>query len=80
MAMKKIDGYEVISGARQIGQSRPIAQVQTRALDGTLGPQWFDVVTDKSFRTAQEAHAAADSVVRAVESVDKNGVPHPLTY
>ncbi|WP_397476120.1 hypothetical protein [Pusillimonas sp.] len=78
MATKEVDGFEVTSGARHIGQGRPIPQIQTRALDGSVAPRWFDIETDKSFRSAQEAHAAANAVVLAVESVDKNGVPHPL--
>jgi len=80
MATKQVDGFEITSGARQIGQARPIAQIQTRALDGSIPPRWFDVVTDKSFRSAQDAHAAADAVVQAIESVDKDGAPYPLTY
>ncbi|MGB6103561.1 MAG: hypothetical protein WBF88_06895 [Pusillimonas sp.] len=80
MAIKEVDGFEITSGARQIGQARPLARIQTRGLDGSIGPKWFDVKTDKSFRSAQDAHAAADDVVRAVESVDKDGVPYPLIF
>lgn len=80
MATREVDGFEVTPGARQIGQSRPLAQIQTKALDGSVAPRWFDVITDKSFRSAQDAHAAANNVACAVASVDKNGIPHPLTY
>lgn len=80
MATREVDGFEVTSGARQVGQSRPVAQIQTKALDGSVGSRWFDVITEKSFRSAQDAHAAANDVVCAVKSVDKDGVPNPLTY
>lgn len=80
MSSREIDGFEVWAGALQSGDEPAVAQVETKPLDGKGKTRIFNVITQKSFARAKDAKLAADEVVNRVQSVSKDGVPHPLTY
>ena len=80
MPTREIDGFEVWSAARQLGDEQAIPEVEVKDLSGKLKSNVFSVHTTERFDRLEDAKAAADDVVGAIERVDERGVPSPLTY
>ena len=80
MGTREIDGWTVYSGAFQSGDVPAIADVATQKEGQPDSGRFFRVITDCTFAQLNDAKAAADVVVDRIESVDEDGVPHPLTY
>ncbi|OZI34933.1 hypothetical protein CAL29_15895 [Bordetella genomosp. 10] len=80
MGKREIDGWTVCSGAFQSGDVPAIADVTTHKEGEPESSRFFRVVTDCSFSQLEDAKLASDVVVDRIESIDENGVPHPLTY
>jgi hypothetical protein len=80
MGTREIDGWTVYSGAFQSGDVPAIADVTTQKEGDSNSNRFYRVVTDCTFTRLSDAKAAADVVVDRIESIDADGVPHPLTY
>jgi hypothetical protein len=80
MGSREIDGWTVHSGAFQSGDVPAIPDVTTQKEGEPNSGRFFRLVTDQTFTHLDDAKAAADVVVDRIESIDANGVPHPLVY
>jgi hypothetical protein len=80
MGSREIDGWTVHSGAFQSGDVPAIPDVTTQKEGEPNSGRFFRLVTDHTFTHLDDAKAAADIVVDRIESIDANGVPHPLVY
>lgn len=72
--------FVVYAGAFQSGDEPAVAHVTTKPTTGEGKARMFTVMSQTSFRTAEDAMRAAHSVVASIQTVSDDGVPYPLTY
>lgn len=68
------------AGRAKAGPPLAIPEIETKPIDAPEGARRFTIITDQEFVRLEDAGAFAANAVSKIQSVNEEGVPHPLAF